>query len=103
MLQEDGPWLLGREMLLREIARRINAVRRSAELDQPTLAFRKGLVIFLERRVDRLNDAMATLRESLNPITEARRQTIDRMMSSVVETLRHAELEPAGQWTLSAF
>ena len=102
MLQEDGSWLSGRELLLGEIDRRIGAVRRSAERDEPALAFRKGLVIFLERRVSRLKDTMHVLRTSINPISEGRRQTIDRMMSSVVETLRHAELEPVGRRTAGA-
>lgn len=95
LLEKDGPWLTGRELLLGEIDRRIDAVREKSGHHEPSHAFRKGLVIFLERRVDRLKDAIDALRDSLHPITEVRRQTIDRMLLSIVETLRHAELEPA--------
>ncbi|HKV72917.1 MAG TPA: hypothetical protein VJN95_00240 [Gemmatimonadales bacterium] len=102
MLQESGFWFIGRVQLLREIDRRIDAVRRSVSHDQPTLAFRKGLVIYLERRIDRVRDALVALGDSLNPVSEGRRQTIDRMIASMIETLRHAELEPTTPRTANA-
>ncbi|MEO8031767.1 MAG: hypothetical protein ABJC74_03570 [Gemmatimonadota bacterium] len=97
MSKEDGPWLSGRELLLNEIDRRIEGIRSMAEMELPVLAFRKGLLIFLERRVARLRDTIASLRNSISPIPESRMQTVDQMLSSVVETLRHVELEPFSQ------
>jgi len=93
--QQDGLWLAGREMLLEEIDRRIGMVRLSAGREEPAMAFRTGLLIFLERRVSRLNDTLQALRGLRHPISDGRCQVIDRMLSSLVETLRHAELEPA--------
>ncbi len=97
MFREDGPWLSGRELLLQEIDRRIEAIRSMAEIELSVPAFRKGLLIFLERRAARLKETIATLRASISPIPVSRMRTVDRMMSSVVETLRHAEMEPFSQ------
>lgn len=102
MLQDTGFWLIGRELLLCELDRRIDAVRCSKAHDETTLAFNKGLVIYLERRIDRIRDAMLALGESLNPMSEGRRQTIDRMIASMIETLRHAEMAPPMPWAVTA-
>lgn len=94
MMTEEYAWLTGRELLMTEVDRRIQAVRNTMSRDQPVLAFRAGLMIYLERRLDRLREMLLALRQSVHPISDGRRQTVDRMVSAVVETLRNAEIPP---------
>ena len=89
----EYPWLSGRELLVREISGRVEVVRTLVERHRTALGLKAGLVVFLERRLIHLREALAALRQLPNPPSEVRRQTVDRMVSAVVGTLRHAEVD----------
>jgi len=79
--------------LLDRIDRRIQVVRLRAAQDRPVLAFRAGLIVFLELRSARLRGLLASFRESARSLSEARRQMLDRMAQGMMEALRRAEIE----------
>jgi hypothetical protein len=93
MIQENA-WLTGRELLISEIEIRVEAMRSEAE---KTRGFRAGLLVFLERRLTRAKSALATLRHLPSALSEGRRQTVDRMVSATIGTLRHAEITLRGE------
>jgi hypothetical protein len=89
MMSQEFAWLSGRELLISEIEIRVEAMRTEAEKAR---GFRAGLLVFLDRRLTRVKSALATLRHLPNALSEGRRQTIDRMVSAIIGTLRHAEI-----------
>jgi hypothetical protein len=94
MMSQEYAWLTGRELLISEIEIRVEAMRMEAE---KTRGFRAGLLVFLERRLIRVKSALATLRRVPGARSEGRRQTIDRMVSAIIGTLRHAEITLRGE------
>jgi hypothetical protein len=94
MMSRENVWLTGRELLISEIERRVEAMRSEAER---TRGFRAGLLVFLERRLTRAKSALATLRHLPSALSESRRQTVDRMVSAIFGTLRHAEITLRGE------
>ncbi len=94
MMSQENAWLTGRELLISEIEIRVEAMRSEAE---KTRGFRAGVLVFLERRLTRAKSALATLRHLPSALSEGRRQTVDRMVSAIIGTLRHAEITLRGE------
>lgn len=94
MMSQENAWLTGRELLINEIEIRVEAIRSEAE---KTRGFRAGVLVFLERRLTRAKSALATLRHLPSALSEGRRQTVDRMVSAIIGTLRHAEITLRGE------
>jgi hypothetical protein len=94
MMSQENAWLNGRELLISEIEIRVEAMRSEAE---KTRGFRAGLLVFLERRLTRAKSALTTLRHLPSALSEGRRQTVDRMVSAIIGTLRHAEITLRGE------
>jgi hypothetical protein len=94
MMSQENAWLTGRELLISEIEIRVEAMRSEAE---KTRGFRAGFLVFLERRLTRAKSALATLRHLPSALSEGRRQTVDRMVSAIIGTLRHAEITLRGE------
>jgi hypothetical protein len=94
MMSQENAWLTGRELLISEIEIRVEAMRSEAE---KTRGFRAELLVFLERRLTRAKSALATLRHLPSAVSEGRRQTVDRMVSAIIGTLRHAEITLRGE------
>jgi hypothetical protein len=90
---QEHIWLSGREMLVREIGGRVRTVRAGMAREGSLGAFRAGLIVFLERRLDHLREGLAALRQSTHPVAESKRQSLDRMVSAVAGTLRHVEVD----------
>jgi hypothetical protein len=94
MMSQEYAWLSGRELLISEIEIRVEAMRIEAEKAR---GFRAGLLVFLDRRLTRVKSALGTLRHLPGALSEGRRQTIDRMVSAIIGTLRHAEITLRGE------
>ena len=94
MMSQESAWLNGRELLISEIELRVEAMRSEAE---KTRGFRAGLIVFLERRLTRAKSALTTLRHLPSAVSEGRRHTVDRMVSAIIGTLRHAEITLRGE------
>lgn len=94
MMSQESAWLNGRELLISEIEIRVEAMRSEAE---KTRGFRAGFLVFLERRLTRAKSALATLRHLPSAVSESRRHTVDRMVSAIIGTLRHAEITLRGE------
>lgn len=93
-MSQENAWLTGRELLINEIEIRVEAIRSEAEKAR---GFRAGVLVFLERRLTRAKSALATLRHLPSALSEGRRQTVDRMVSAIIGTLRHAEITLRGE------
>jgi hypothetical protein len=61
MMSPEYAWLTGRELLIGELEVRIEAMRARAEAGT-VRGFRAGLLVFLDRRLNRVRSALATLR-----------------------------------------
>jgi hypothetical protein len=94
MMSQEYAWLTGRELLINEIEIRVEAMRAEAEQAR---GLRAGLLVFLERRLVRVKSVLGTLRNLSGAISESRRQTVDRMVSAIIGTLRHAESTLRGE------
>jgi hypothetical protein len=95
-MSPEYAWLTGRELLIGELEVRIEAMRARAEAGT-VRGFRAGLLIFLDRRLNRVRSALATLRHLPGAFSDGRRQTVDRMVSAIIGTLRHAEITLRGE------
>ena len=80
MMSPEYAWLTGRELLIGELEVRIEAMRARAEAGT-VRGFRAGLLVFLDRRLNRVRSALATLRHLPGAFSDGRRQTVDRMNS----------------------
>ncbi|HEY7028157.1 MAG TPA: hypothetical protein VH438_11150 [Gemmatimonadales bacterium] len=96
MMSPEYAWLTGRELLIGELEVRIEAMRARAEAGT-VRGFRAGLLVFLDRRLNRVRSALATLRHLPGAFSDGRRQTVDRMVSAIIGTLRHAEITLRGE------
>jgi|GEM_PF-803125 hypothetical protein len=96
MMSPEYAWLTGRELLIGELEVRIEAMRARAEAGT-VRGFRAGLLVFLDRRLNRVRSALATLRHLPGAFSDGRRQTVDRMVSAIIGTLRHAEISLRGE------
>ena len=94
MMSQEFAWLTGRELLINEIEIRVEAMREEAEKAR---GFRAGLLVFLERRLTRVKSVLGTLRNLPGAVSDGRRQTVDRMVSAIIGTLRHAEYTLRGE------
>jgi hypothetical protein len=94
MMSQEYAWLTGRELLISEIEVRVEAMRTEAA---KAPGFRAGLLVFLERRLARVKSVLGTLRHLPSAVSEGRRQTVDRMVSAIIGTLRHAEFSLRGE------
>ncbi len=94
MMSQEYVWLTGRELLISEIEIRVEAMRKEAE---EARGLRAGVLVFLERRLARVKSVLGTLRNLPSAVSDGRRQTVDRMVSAIIGTLRHAEFTLRGE------
>jgi hypothetical protein len=99
MPTSDHSWLTGRELLLDEIGSRLAEIRDRLSAERSVQALSAGLVVYMERRMSRVKEALAALPTLTYPASEGGHQLLDRMVSSLVTTLLHAEadLEPIAE------
>lgn len=93
MVTQESAWLNGRELLVKELADRVAAMRSGLERLNVSASFKTGLLVFLERRLEHLREALDALRHLPHSSSAGLRQTLDRMVSAVAGTLRHAEID----------
>jgi hypothetical protein len=87
----DWAWLHGRELLVSEIKCRVEELRNSVLGTRAERGLNVGLLVYLERRLARMQGALGELSDVPTTACHDLRQTLDRMVSGAAATLWHAE------------
>jgi len=90
----EWAWLDGRELLVREIESRMEELRNSILETRAERGLNAGLLVYLERRLARMQGALGELSDIPATACHDLRQTLDRMVSGAAATLWHAESLP---------